>query len=149
MKTLLFLLALCFPAFGEDVATTLAWDANPEPDVIGYRLYVGFAHGIYGTSLDVRATEKTITYPAGSLLYVAVTAVNATGQESPKSEELVFQNNTAGGYTTPSAPATIRIKQQVKVTIQNSIDLQHWQDVSTTLLAVADPQMFFRLQIGP
>src|SRR4051812_31743068 len=112
MKILLALLLLALPAFADDVATTLTWDANPEPDVASYRLYVGFAKGVYGTAIPVSATQHTVQIPRGQMVYAAVSAVNTTGGESLLSTELVFQSNTAGGYTIPSAPKGLKIQQQ-------------------------------------
>jgi hypothetical protein len=130
------------------VQSTLAWDAPPELDVVGYKLYIGFASGIYGTAIAVAGratTEQAISYPSGSLLFAVVTAVNATGDESTPSNELVFQNAVNGERKAPSAPGVLRVKQQIKVSVQLSPDLQNWQTVSVALYAVNMPQVFARL----
>ena len=54
----LFRLLLLLPiAFGTPrllaLNVTLAWNANPEPDVAGYRLYYGTPAGNFGTMVNV------------------------------------------------------------------------------------------------
>jgi hypothetical protein len=72
-----------------DVSITMAWDANPEPDVIGYRLYYGITPGTYPNILDTGgATTKTISPIAPGTYYMVVTAYNTAGLESLPSEEL-------------------------------------------------------------
>jgi hypothetical protein len=82
-------------------AVTLAWDANAEPDVIGYKLYysVGTAGPPYnGTGayegdspIDVGwNTSVTVSnLPAGQAIYFSSTAYNALGVESDYSSEVV------------------------------------------------------------
>jgi len=67
----------------------MAWDANPEPDVIGYRLHDGITPGTYPNRLDAgSATTKTISPIARGTYYMIVTAYNTAGLESLPSEEL-------------------------------------------------------------
>ena len=41
---------------------TLAWDPNPEPDVVGYVVYIGNAPGSYTQQVDVAgATQYVVT----------------------------------------------------------------------------------------
>lgn len=70
----------------------LAWDRNPEPDVIGYRVYFGTTTGVYPGLLDVgNATEAVLDSLAGeTTYYVVVTAYNTAGLESEFSEEITF-----------------------------------------------------------
>jgi hypothetical protein len=68
---------------------TMARDANPEPDVIGYRLHDGITPGTYPNRLDAgSATTKTISPIARGTYYMIVTACNTAGLESLPSEEL-------------------------------------------------------------
>lgn len=54
---------------------TVTWDANTEPEVIGYRVYVGLAPGTYGHSFDVPGTIFDFTQGAsGQRYYFAVVA---------------------------------------------------------------------------
>ncbi len=74
------------------VSVTLAWDANTEPDLAGYRLYYGTASGSYPNRVDAgKQTTCTVDGldPAKSYYFV-VTAYNTSGQESGYSNETVL-----------------------------------------------------------
>ena len=75
---------------GEPV--TLAWDANTEPDISGYKVYFGIESGNYTDSIDVgNITTATIdSLIEGMTYYFAVTAYNEAGLESDYSNEVVF-----------------------------------------------------------
>lgn len=56
---------------------TLAWDSTPEPDVTGYRVFVGLAPGAYTETFDVAGSLNTFTYTGatnGVRYYFAVAA---------------------------------------------------------------------------
>lgn len=146
MKTILALLLLCMPALAGDVATMVAWDASTEADLAGYRLHYGTAHGVYTQTVDVgAATSGTITLPAGTLVYCAVTAYNTTGEESGFSNELVFQSAVTGERKAPSAPKGLRVVNSVKVAIEQSSDLRNWVPIFVGTFAATGPQMNYRL----
>ena len=64
----------------------LAWDANTEPDLAGYRVYYGTASREYVDSIDA---ENTTTYLLDGLLEdIAVTAYDVYGNESDFSDEV-------------------------------------------------------------
>jgi len=69
---------------------TLAWDANVEPTLAGYRLYMGNSSGVYSTSINVgNVTSVTVTtLQAGRLYFFAVTAYDQAGIESGFSNEI-------------------------------------------------------------
>ena len=77
---------------GAGAPVTLAWDANSETDLAGYRVYVGQESGKRTTSFEAgRATTITLeNLTAGATYYVSVTAYNTTGLESLPSEEVSF-----------------------------------------------------------
>lgn len=79
------------PTLAEYVSMT--WDASPDSTVIGYNLYYGTNSGTYAGKLDVGNTITTTLdiQPRGLTYYFAVTAYNATGEESPFSNELTYQ----------------------------------------------------------
>src|SRR2546425_1167378 len=68
----------------------LAWDANTEPDLAGYKVYYGNASGIYQTPIDVdNVTTYTVTGLQDGLTYFfAVTAYNTSDSESGFSNEV-------------------------------------------------------------
>ncbi len=75
------------PLLAADI--TLAWDANAEPDLAGYKVYVGTASRTYGTPVTIgTATTYTITGLAPGTYYFSVTAWNGAGQESGYSNEV-------------------------------------------------------------
>ena len=69
---------------------TLAWDANTDPTVTGYKLYYGKASRTYGTPVDVgKVTQYTLTgIQEGINCYFAVTAYDTNRNESAFSTEL-------------------------------------------------------------
>ncbi len=80
---------------------SLAWDANTETDLQGYKVYGGTASRTYTCSTQVgNTTTCTISgLEAGRTYYFAVTAVDCAGNESGYSNEV--------SYTVPApAPPT-------------------------------------------
>ena len=73
-------------------SVTLAWDANPEPDVIGYRVRFGTATGNYTETVDAgNATTATLpNLTAGTKYFIVATAYNAAGLESLPSAEITY-----------------------------------------------------------
>lgn len=68
---------------------TVAWDANLEGDLAGYRVLVGTAPGRYNQTYDVgRATSKTLNLPDGTTYYIAVVAYDSEGLVSTPSNEV-------------------------------------------------------------
>lgn len=103
MKFLLSLFFLFSLAAAQADVITLAWDANPEPDLDHYELLVGTASGTYTQTIQITsATQSTLTLPDGVLHYAVVRAVNTSGQASEPSRELCFQSGP--NPTAPAAP---------------------------------------------
>ncbi|MEQ1757158.1 MAG: putative Ig domain-containing protein [Vicinamibacterales bacterium] len=103
LLALAFLVALLAPTAARADSLTLAWDANPESDVIGYYVFIGTASGVYSTIVDVgNATTYTFTSAVpGTTYYLTVAAYVAgpiIGQNAP---ELVA---TTGGGPSLSNP---------------------------------------------
>lgn len=97
------------------LSVTLAWDASPGPNAIGYRVYWGTASHIYWQSLDVgsQTTGTVSTLASGTNYFFAVTAYNANGVESPFSNEAVYTapvspTPTPGGPTATVSPSPTR-----------------------------------------
>ncbi len=77
---------------------TLAWDANPESDVTGYRLLYGTTSGDYTQVVDAgNTTTATVTnLVTGTPYFFAATAYNNSGLESlPCPEIIVVSGNNA------------------------------------------------------
>ena len=82
------LLALAGQARAEQVS--LAWDANTEPDLGGYKLYYGTAAQAYSQVINVgKNTQVTVSnLSQGVTYFFAVTAYNLQGAESDYSNEI-------------------------------------------------------------
>lgn len=78
-------------------SATLAWQPSTDPTVVGYKLYYGRASRTYTHVVNVGpATTTTVSnLLAGTTYYFAAKAYNASGAESPFSNEAsgVFQTN--------------------------------------------------------
>ncbi len=86
-----FLLALLLSSLTAHPAEiSLAWDANSEPDLGGYKLYCGQASRQYNFYIDVgnTLTGTLKDLQDGGTYYVAVTAYDASGYESEFSNEV-------------------------------------------------------------
>jgi Divergent InlB B-repeat domain/Fibronectin type III domain len=85
------LLVLTGQARAEQVS--LAWDANTEPDLGGYKLYYGTATQAYSQVINVgKNTQVTVSnLSLGVTYFFAVTAYSLQGAESDYSNEI---NNT-------------------------------------------------------
>jgi hypothetical protein len=73
---------------------TLAWDANLEPNVVGYKLHYGTAVGVYDAVVDVgNVTQHQLSGVLlyGTLYYFAVSAIDDAGLESGYSNEISYQ----------------------------------------------------------
>lgn len=76
ISVILFVL-LCTAAFAQ-TSVTLAWDANTETNLGGYKVYWGTASRVYGApvTLGKVTTYKLTGLPCGVSLYFAVTAID-------------------------------------------------------------------------
>ena len=90
--------------------TTLAWNANTETNIAGYRLLYGTSSGNYTTTVDVgnttTATPSNLTN--GQAYYAVVTAYNTSGLQSLPSNEVSFtaSTSTAGIWPATAVPKT-------------------------------------------
>ncbi|HEX5647291.1 MAG TPA: fibronectin type III domain-containing protein [Nitrospira sp.] len=71
-------------------AVNLTWAANTEPDLAGYKVYVGTQSGVYGPPITV---GNVTTYQLNNLTmnttyFVSITAVDTAGNESLHSAEV-------------------------------------------------------------
>src|SRR2546422_1973187 len=78
------------PALSSAALVALAWDANTDPDLAGYKLYYGLSSGSYQLSVDVgNQTSYTLSgLLEGQIYYFAATAYNLSGSESGFSNEV-------------------------------------------------------------
>jgi hypothetical protein len=87
------------PAISSAAQVTLAWDANTEPDLAGYKLYYGISSGSYPFSVDVgnRTSYTLLGLLEGQFYYLAATAYDSSLNESGFSNEV---STTATASTT-------------------------------------------------
>lgn len=112
----------------------VSWPPNPPDDgVVGYKVYYGTASGAY---TDTRSAGGTSTYVGsltdGTTYYVAVTALDAAGNESYKSSE---RSATTSNTTTPSAPGTLVASDN----LTGVVDLAWGATTSNTSALTGDP----------
>ena len=72
---------------------TLTWAANREPDLAGYKIYVGTASGTYNFPGSAFVIGKVTSYavsnlPIGQTYFFAMSAYDSAGNESPLSAEV-------------------------------------------------------------
>ena len=98
---------LLSPMIVHGATVTLAWDANTEPDLAGYKIHYGTASHDYSHSIDVGdVTEYTLEdLDDGVTYYLAATAYDSENNESAYSMELVHTTATPNNNpATPSVP---------------------------------------------
>ena len=80
----IFCLALLLGASSAMAETVrLAWDANPESDISGYKVKYGTSPGNLSSVVDVgNATTASLNLTAGTTYYFSVTAYNTASLES-------------------------------------------------------------------
>lgn len=80
---------------------TVAWDANPEPDISEYRIYYGITDSGTTNSIAVGTTTQGDVLPLwGGLEYwFYVTAKNTAGLESDPSTVLFYETPAIKPYT--------------------------------------------------
>jgi hypothetical protein len=98
MLLLVAILSLLVPA-AHAAQVTVAWDANTDPAVTGYRVHYGTAPGNYTSHVDVgNVTSCVISgLSEGVAYYFSATAYDGSGNESDYSAAI--------NYTPPLAPA--------------------------------------------
>jgi type IV pilus assembly protein PilY1 len=85
-----FLLTLCSPTFVYAAQIKLAWDANTESNIAGYKVYYGTSSRSYSGSVDVgnETTFNLTGLTEGQTYFIAVTAYNTLNKESGYSSEV-------------------------------------------------------------
>lgn len=80
----------------------VSWNANTEPDLAGYKIYVGRTSGIYthsGSPKNVgNVTSATYTIDAAGDWFFAVTAYDSSANESAKSTEVARSYILCGNF---------------------------------------------------
>ena len=118
---LLLGMALIVPAgIGHSAQVSLAWDANTEPNLAGYKVYYGTASHNYGSVLNVgKVTTYTVTgLTDGLTYYFAATAYNTANLESATSGEVSTSTCTysisppSQSFTAAAGTGTVSVTTQ-------------------------------------
>lgn len=119
-------------------AVKLAWNASPDPSVIGYRIYYGAASGNYTNSITLGKTNSaTISSLAnGTTYYFATTAYTAVGAESSFSNEATYrvafsQVQKVELLANQSAAVTLAGQPGHAYNIEASQTLSSWTNIGT------------------
>ena len=100
------------PIIVHAASVDLAWDANTESDLAGYKVHYGTASRNYSHSIDVgNTTEYTLTgLEEGVAYYMAATAYDDQNYESDYSSELVYtppvSNHSPATPAVPDGPSS-------------------------------------------
>ena len=89
-KLVIIITILAITGIARAATVQVTWNPNTEPDLAGYRLYVGEASGQYDDPVDmgnVTGHVMEITPEYGATYYFALTAYDTSGNESGYSDE--------------------------------------------------------------
>ena len=99
IKTIIFLFVLVVVSFKVAVAADVqvAWDANTEPDLAGYKVFWDVVNPPVANEQDVgNVTSYTITgLTEGQIVYIGAKAYDTDGNESAMSDILQYIPRTA------------------------------------------------------
>ncbi len=120
-------------------SVTLAWDPSTSPAVSGYRVHYGTASHSYQYSIDVGSATTATIFGLTSAVryYFAVTAYDASGLESPFSDEIVYVSGGATlglGFSPTGQPSLSGIAPPGKTyNVLASQDLRNWSVIGTVV----------------
>jgi fibronectin type 3 domain-containing protein len=71
-------------------SASLSWTADTEPDLAGYKVYIGTQSGLYNPpiTLGTATTYSATNLASGKTYYFCVSAFDSAGNESPCSAEV-------------------------------------------------------------
>lgn len=107
--SLVVVLALTVIRAEAATSLTLAWDANPEPDVAGYVLHVGTSSGLHTQALDVGLVTSFVYEPviAGQQYCFVVSAYVAGPIHGPNSSEVCGYGDQAPVLASPGNQSSV------------------------------------------
>jgi polysaccharide biosynthesis/export protein len=116
---------------------TLAWDADSDPNVVGYRLHSGITSGVYTQTTEVGSAlaVSVSNLVNGNTYFFVVTAYNAAAVDSAPSNEVSYTASTStptppptptptpGDVVKLSFPATPDLNQSQKIRADGKVNL--------------------------
>jgi hypothetical protein len=130
---IMFIVGVLGARISEAASVVLAWDPNPDPQVIGYNVYRSESLGTFsvsplnGSALVSSPTFTDSTAEWDRTYYYVVTAVNASGHESGPSGTV---EAATGPYKPPSTPSKLPSSGGAPVTTSVDGYGQRWFHVS-------------------
>lgn len=118
-------------------SVTLVWNPSPDTSVTGYRIYYGVTPGQYTNSIAVgNVTSNSVSgLVTGVTYYFATTAYDATGVQSPFSNEISFNAATSRVQVHTSSSHQLILSVQGQAThiydIQATQDFKTWTVIGT------------------
>lgn len=112
MRWLVLFICLVGNAWAAEVR--LAWNANTEPDLAGYKIHYGTASGNYTTTIDV-GNITTCTVPGladGTRYYFAATAYDTSANDSCYSNEVNWQSREPPVFIGATAIRASKLQQE-------------------------------------
>lgn len=122
---------------------TLEWDANTEPDVAGYNIYIGTQSRQYDVFLDAGSNtiKRVQSLEPGRTYYFAVTAFNRSLLESAFSDEVTYTVpvNGTNAFLPPLSITRLGTLPSIDFPVQSgriyvvqaSTDLHSWETIHT------------------
>ncbi len=140
MKAMLTFLLATLTTLVSAQKVTLAWDASPSTDAVGYRIHFGTNAGNYSFVTNVGLVRtQTVVVPHTGRWFFAATAVDANGIESPFSNQVQWEAK-------PTAPV-VQSGAWVRLTpvIERSTNLVSWKtfEGEATWIAATNTMEFF------
>ena len=119
LVTILAFALLLSPMVAYGATFTIAWDANTEADLAGYKIHYGTASHNYSQSIDVGNTTQftLVDLNDGVTYYIAATAYDDDTNESAYSVELVHTTGNPTHIITASAGANGSISPSGSLTV--------------------------------
>lgn len=106
-----------FVGLAQAAEVGLAWDANKEPDLAGYRIYQGNESGKYVKVAEVIKSSTSVKIDVlpedGRKVFFAATAIDVDGNESGYSNEVSWK---VPDSVAPSAPKNFRLGIELTMT---------------------------------
>jgi hypothetical protein len=144
---LVLLFTVLFPVIASASSLRITWNANTETDLAGYKVYYGTQSGTYGTPIVLgKVTSYDLPNVAtGKTYFVALTAYNSSGSESPRSTEM------SAYVPAPQAQPLITLVSPVTGTVQKTTPKFVWSGtgfVSYKVYASTSTKSYSRIYSG-
>jgi hypothetical protein len=119
-------------------SVTLAWNASPDPTVVGYNISYGGASGVYTNTVNV-GTNMQFTLSGltpGSTYYFVTTSYNASGIQSIPTPEVAYVvpgllSVTGPSVTNLAVNLQFAVASSTSYQLQASSDLRSWSNIWT------------------